>query len=171
MTFRVSFFQVTHSIPGSFGLVVEVIKDNNRIVITGDFKFDWTEIGEKADLFKLAEYGKKGVDLLLSDSTNAEVEGNTPSEMKVISRLRNIIIGASGRVIITSFASNVYRLKEIIKIAEENEKKIVLLGSSLLKMIKVINKASLWKINSAVFLKASAISKTPNNKLIIFLFV
>jgi ribonuclease J len=81
--------------------------------------------------------------LLLSDSTNAEVEGNTPSEMKVIRRLRNIIIGASRRVIITSFASNVYRLKEIIKIAEENEKKIVLLGSSLLKMIKVINKASL----------------------------
>jgi ribonuclease J len=106
--------------------------------------------------------------LLLSDSTNAEVGGNTPSEMKVIKRLRNIIIEASGRVIITSFASNVYRLKEIIKIAEENEKKIVLLGSSLLKMIKVINKASLWKINSAVFLKASAISKTPNNKLIIF---
>ena len=166
--FRVNFFRVTHSIPGSFGLIIETLQDNTRIVITGDFKFDWTEIGEKADLFKLAEYGKKGVDLLLSDSTNAEVGGNTPSEMKVIKRLRNIIIEASGRVIITSFASNVYRLKEIIKIAEENEKKIVLLGSSLLKMIKVINKASLWKINSAVFLKASAISKTPNNKLIIF---
>jgi ribonuclease J len=106
--------------------------------------------------------------LLLSDSTNAEVEGNTPSETKVIKRLRNIIIEATGRVIITSFASNVYRLKEIIKIAEQNEKKIVLLGSSLLKMIKAINKASLWKINSSIFLKASAISKTPNNKLIIF---
>lgn len=81
--------------------------------------------------------------MLLSDSTNAEIEGNTPSETKVIKRLRNIIVEASGRVVITSFASNVYRLKEIIKIAEENERKIVLLGSSLLKMIKVINKASL----------------------------
>ncbi|CAG8453765.1 10964_t:CDS:2 [Ambispora leptoticha] len=120
----------------------EVLQDNTRIVVTGDFKFDWTEIGEKTDLFKLTEYGKKGVDLLLSDSTNAEVEGNTPSETKVIKRLRNIIFEATGRVIITSFASNVYRLKEIIKIAEESKKKIVLL--------------------------AAAISKTPNNKLIIF---
>jgi len=166
--FRVNFFRVTHSIPGSFGLIIEVLQDNTRIVITGDFKFDWTEIGEKADLFKLAEYGKKGVDLLLSDSTNAEIEGNTPSETKVIKRLRNIIIESTGRVIITSFASNVYRLKEIMKIAEENGRKIVLLGSSLLKMIKAINKASLWKIDSSVFLKAAVISKTPNNKLIIF---
>src|SRR4051812_44830476 len=63
--FRVNFFRVTHSIPGSFGLIVEVLQDNVRIVITGDFKFDWTEIGERTDLIKLAECGKKGVDLLL----------------------------------------------------------------------------------------------------------
>lgn len=76
--FKVSFFRVTHSIPGSFGLIVET--KHSRIVMTGDFKFDWTEIGEKTDLAKLAEVGKKGVDLLLSDSTNAEVPGTTPSE-------------------------------------------------------------------------------------------
>ncbi|CAJ0842052.1 10727_t:CDS:2 [Entrophospora sp. SA101] len=90
--FRVSFFRVTHSIPGAFGLIIEVIRDNTRIVIT-------------------AEIGKKGVDLLLSDSTNSEVEGNTPSEAKVI------------------------------EIAKKTEKKIVLLGSSLLKMMKAIQKA------------------------------
>ncbi|CAH1756402.1 3325_t:CDS:1 [Entrophospora sp. SA101] len=114
------------------------------------------------------EYGKKGVDLLLSDSTNAEVEGTTPSETKVIKRLENIITEATGRVIITSFASNVYRLKKVIEIAQKTQKKIVLLGSSLLKMMKAIQKASLWKIDSSIFLKAVAISKTPNNKLIIF---
>ncbi|CAG8539797.1 13557_t:CDS:2, partial [Ambispora gerdemannii] len=123
--FRVSFFRVTHSIPGSF------------------------EIGEKADLGKLAEVGKQGVDLLLSDSTNAEIEGNTPSETRVIKRLENIITEATGRAIITSFASNVYRLKKVIEIAKKTDKKIVLLDSS-------------------VFLKAEAIAKTPNNKLIIF---
>jgi len=94
-------------------------------------------------LVKLAEAGKKGVDLLLSDSTNAEVEGNTPSETRVIKRLENIIIEAKGRVIITSFASNVYRLKKVIEIAQKTHKKIVLLGSSLLRMMKAINKASL----------------------------
>ncbi|MCE8163025.1 MAG: ribonuclease J [Candidatus Moeniiplasma glomeromycotorum] len=166
--FRVSFFRVTHSIPGSFGLIIEVLADNYRIVITGDFKFDWTEIGEKADLIKLVEASKKGVDLLLSDSTNAEIEGNTPSEIKVINRLKNIITEASGRVIITSFASNVYRLKKVIEIAQKTHKKIALLGSSLLKMMKSIQKASLWKIDSSVFLKVENIGKTPKNKLIIF---
>lgn len=166
--FRVSFFRVTHSIPGSFGLIIEALTDNSRIVITGDFKFDWTEIGEKADLVKLVEAGKKGVNLLLSDSTNAEVEGSTPSEIKVISRLKNIIIEAKGKVIITSFASNVYRLKKVIEIAQKTQKKIVLLGSSLEKMKKVIKKASLWKIDESVFLEAEKVGKIPKNKLIIF---
>ncbi|RHZ35367.1 ribonuclease J [endosymbiont GvMRE of Glomus versiforme] len=166
--FQIGFFRVTHSIPGSFGLIIEVISDNIRIIITGDFKFDWTEIGEKTDLIKLAKASEKGVDLLLSDSTNAEIEGNTPSEKKVIRRLESIINEATGRVIITSFASNVYRLKEVIEIAKRTQKNIVLLGSTLLKMIKIIQKASLWKIDSSVFLKAEKISKVPNDKLIIF---
>ena len=133
-----------------------------------DFKFDWTEIGEKTDLAKLAEAGKKGVDLLLSESTNAEITGSTPSESKVIKRLESIITKATGRVIITSFASNVYRLKKVIEIAKETDKKIALLGSSLLKMKKVILKASLWKIDNSVFLEAKDIAKTPKNKIIIF---
>ena len=98
---------------GSF-LLPDARAKGADIFITGDFKFDWTEIGEKFDLVKLAEIGKKGVDLLLSDSTNSEVEGNTPSEAKVVKRLENIITEATGRVIITSFASNVYRLKKVI---------------------------------------------------------
>jgi len=91
----------------------------------------------------LAEVGKKGVDLLLSDSTNAEVPGTTPSEKKVVNRLEIIIAQALGKVIITSFASNVYRLKKIIEIAKKYQKKILLLGSSLLKMLKAIQKVSL----------------------------
>jgi ribonuclease J len=91
----------------------------------------------------LAEVGKKGVDLLLSDSTNAEVPGTTPTERKIISRLEVIISQAPGRAIITSFASNVYRLKKIIEIAKKYDKKILLLGSSLTKMLKAIQKVSL----------------------------
>ena len=166
--FRVKFFCVTHSIPGSFGVIVEVLKENKRIVATGDFKFDWTSIGDHTDLFELHKCAEEGIDLLFSDSTNAEKEGNTLPESKVINNLRSVIKKAKGRVIVTSFASNVNRLKEIIEIAKEDKRKIVLLGSSLLKMIKVIQKASLWKIDGSVFLKASAIGKTPHNKLIIF---
>jgi ribonuclease J len=166
--FKVRFFRVTHSIPGSFGIIVDVISDESRIVLTGDFKFDWTEIGEKTDIFKLAEYGKKGVDLLLSDSTNAEVSGTTPSEIKVINRLENLIFQSLGRVIITSFASNVYRLKKIIEIANKYQKRIVLLGSSLLKTMEAIKKASLWKIDNSVFIDIEAIKKFPKERLIVF---
>ncbi|CAI2180827.1 14119_t:CDS:2 [Funneliformis geosporum] len=106
--FRVSFFRVTHSIPGSF--------------------------------VKLAEAGKKGVDLLLSDSTNAEVPGTTPSERKIISRLEVIISQTPGRAIVTSFSSNIYRLKKMIEIAKKYDKKILLLGSSLNKYMEVFRK-------------------------------
>lgn len=164
--FRVSFFRVTHSIPGSFGLIVETT--HSRLVLTGDFKFDWTEIGEKTDLVKLAEAGKKGVDLLLSDSTNAEVSGTTPTERKIISRLEVIISQAPGRVIITSFSSNIYRLKKMIEIAKKYDKKILLLGSSLNKYMEVFRKVSLWKIDNSVFIKPNLNKNIPPNKLIIF---
>ena len=163
--FRVSVFRVTHSIPGSFGLIIETT--SSRIVATGDFKFDWTEIGEKTDLVKLAEAGKKGVDLLLSDSTNAEVPGTTPTEQKVISRLETIIFQALGRVIITSFASNVYRLKKIIDIAKKCGRKILLLGSSLNRYKEVIQKVSLWKIDNSIFV-GPLDKKISSDKLIIF---
>lgn len=166
--FKVGFFRVTHSIPGSFGLIVEVIEDESRIILTGDFKFDWTEIGEKTDIAKLAECGRKGVDLLLSDSTNSEVKGTTPSEIKVINRLENLIFQSPGRVIITSFASNVYRLKKIIEIAKKYNKRIALLGSSLSKMMEAIKKASLWKIDSSIFIDVESIKTFPKEKLIIF---
>jgi mRNA degradation ribonuclease J1/J2 len=147
---------------------LEVFLFNVRIVITGDFKFDWTEIGEKTDLVKLAEAGKKGVDLLLSDSTNAEIPGTTPTEQKVISRLETIIFQALGRVIITSFASNVYRLKKIIEIAKKCGRKILLLGSSLSRYMKAIQKVSLWKIDKSVFIDPLLEKKIDSNKLIIF---
>ena len=104
----------------------------------------------------------------MSDSTNAEIKGTTPSEIKVINRLENLIFQAPGRVIITSFASNVYRLKMIIEIAKKYQKRIALLGSSLLKMMEAIKKASLWKIDNSVFIDIEGIKRFPREKLIIF---
>lgn len=166
--FEAKFFQVTHSIPGSFGVILRYIPRSVRMVFTGDFKFDWSYIGEDFDLAKLALESSNGIDLLLSESTNAEVEGTTPSERTVVKRIETIIENAPSRVIITSFSSNVYRLKKVIEIAKKTGRFIILLGSSLLKAMKAIRSSSLWSLDGSVFLKASKIIKTPPEKLIIF---
>lgn len=168
--FRISFFTVSHSIPGSFGIIIEVLTYNITIAVTGDFKLDLTEIGGKTDLIKLVDLGKKGINLLLSDSTNAGKIGNTPSEKIVIRNLKDVIKKAKRKVIITSFASNVDRLGKIIKFNEEIGRKVVFLGSSLERIIRVIAKTGLWnkKMDNSLFLKPSLISKIPSNKLTAF---
>src|SRR5574344_2166053 len=105
---EVEFFRTTHSIPDSHGICITT--PNGRIVTTGDFKFDLTPIGPMANLYKRAEIGKKGVTLLLSDSTNALNEGMSKSESKVDDALYEILKKEKGRVIIATFASNIYRL-------------------------------------------------------------
>ena len=91
--FKVSFFYVTHSIPDSYGIVVDT--KHGRIVHTGDFKIDLTPVGHEIELTKIAQIGGEGVDLLLSDSTNAEIEGYTPSETNVLKAIREIFDIAS----------------------------------------------------------------------------
>src|SRR5574344_3122910 len=105
---EVEFFRTTHSIPDSHGICITT--PNGRIVTTGDFKFDLTPIGPMANLHKMAEIGKKGVTLLLSDSTNALNEGMSSSESVVDDALYEILKKEKGRVIIATFASNIYRL-------------------------------------------------------------
>ncbi|MCX5775937.1 MAG: ribonuclease J [Firmicutes bacterium] len=96
--FRVQFFQVTHSIPDSFGICIDT--PEGRIVTTGDFKIDLTPIGPDINLGKMARLGTEGIDLLMSDSTNAEIEGYTPSERNVVSSINEIFSKATGRLII-----------------------------------------------------------------------
>ena len=107
---QVEFFRTTHSIPDSHGILVKTPDGN--IVTTGDFKFDFTPIGPMADLHKMARIGEEGVDLLLSDSTNALNEGISLSETKVDNALNDIFdMHTINRIIIATFASNIYRLK------------------------------------------------------------
>lgn len=127
--FEIEFFATTHSIPDSFG--ISVTTPNGVIVATGDFKFDFTPIGPMSDIHKISDIGKKGVKLLLSDSTNAMSEGFSMSESKVDAALGDIFARHNGRILIATFASNVYRLKHIIETSKKNNRKVVLFGRSM----------------------------------------
>ena len=127
--FNLEFFKTTHSIPDSHGVFINT--PNGNIVHTGDFKFDFTPIGPMSNIHKMAEFGKKGVRLALSDSTNALNEGFSKSESKVDAALNEIFTRHNGRILIATFASNVYRLKHIIESSKKNNRKVVLFGRSM----------------------------------------
>ena len=132
---KVEFFRTTHSIPDSHGICVTT--PNGVIVSTGDFKFDFNPIGPMANLHKMAEIGKRGVTLLMSDSTNALSEGLSVSESKVDDTLSEIFETEKGRIIIATFASNIYRLKSIVDTCKRNKRKIAVFGRSMENNIEI----------------------------------
>lgn len=128
--FEVDFFLTTHSIPDSHGIRVKT--PNGIVVTTGDFKFDLTPIGPMADLHKMARIGEEGVDLLVSDSTNALNDGVSNSESKVDDVINDIFAKHKiERIIIATFASNIYRLKHIVETCYKYKRKICIFGRSM----------------------------------------
>ncbi len=127
--FELEFVNTTHSIPDSYAVVVHT--PNGVIFETGDFKFDLTPIGPMADIHKMADLGQKGVTLLLSDSTNALSTGFSNSESVVDETLNDIIGRHVGRVIIATFASNIYRVKHIVETCKKYNRKILVFGRSM----------------------------------------
>ena len=126
----VDFFRTTHSIPDSHG--IRITTNDGVIVTTGDFKFDFTPIGPMADIHKMAEIGKTGVDLLISDSTNVLNEGISLSESKVDNALFDLFEQhKTERIIIATFASNIYRLKHIFETCYKHNRKICIFGRSM----------------------------------------
>ncbi len=134
--FEIEFFRTTHSIPDSHGISIKT--PNGVVVMTGDFKFDWTPIGPMSNLYKMGEIGHNGVRLLMSDSTNAEHEGMSISESKVDDALNEIFSNhIENRIIIATFASNIYRLKHIIETCRKNKRKVALFGRSMDTSIEI----------------------------------
>jgi len=127
--FTVEFIATTHSIPDSYCVVIRT--PNGIVLYTGDFKFDLTPIGPITDLQKMASLGKEGIKLLLSDSTNAMEAGYSSSESIVDEALGDIFLKYKSRIIIATFASNIYRLKHIIETCRKNNRKIVTFGRSM----------------------------------------
>lgn len=132
-TFR--FFYVTHSIPDAYGICVDT--PQGRIVHTGDFKIDLTPVGHEIELTKIAQIGAEGVDLLLSDSTNAEIEGYTPSETNVLQSIREIFESAPGRLILSTFSSNISRIQQIVQVALEHNRHIAIVGRSMENVVQL----------------------------------
>ncbi len=133
--FNVEFFRTTHSIPDSYG--ISITTPNGVVVTTGDFKFDLTPIGPVANLGKIAKIGTNGVKLLMSDSTNALVPGFSNSESIVDETLGEIVARCTDRLIIATFASNIYRLTHIIETCKKNDRKVVTFGRSMNNSIDI----------------------------------
>ena len=133
---EVEFFLITHSVPDSHGISIKT--PDGRIVTTGDFKFDLTPIGPMADLYKMATLGHDGVDLLISDSTNALNEGFSTSESKVDNALNDMFDQYPfQRIIIATFASNIYRVKHIFETCYKHNRKICVFGRSMENNIRI----------------------------------
>ncbi len=163
--FNIGFFKTNHSIPESMGIVINT--PNGRIVTTGDFKFDLTPVGEKADLDIMAFLGMSGVTLLMSDSTNAEVENFSVSERKVATSVRDIFRKTEGRLIVATFASNVHRVQQIIEAALKFDRKIMVFGRSMENVIQTSRKLGYIKAPEAAFIKPEEARRLPDEKILI----
>ncbi len=153
----VSFFRTNHSIPDSFGVVIHT--PEGKIVHTGDFKFDFTPNGPDADYQKIAQLGRQGVLLLLSDSTNAELNGFTKSEKLVSESIKDIFSKIDGRAIVATFASNVYRVQQIVEASVATKRKVAVFGRSMLKTIDVGSEMGYIKAPKNTFIDPNHINK------------
>ncbi|RGB54968.1 ribonuclease J1 [Absiella sp. AM10-20] len=160
--FTCGFFNTTHSIPDSLGILINT--PNGRIVTTGDFKFDLTPVGNNADYQVMAYMGQIGVDLLLSDSTNSGVEDFSISEKKVAQEILDIMKKTSGRLIVATFASNIYRVSQILEAAVACGRKVIIFGRSMENVVTIGRKMGKIKVGEQHFLSIDQLSTTPANK-------
>lgn len=164
--FRIEFFGVSHNIPGSLGIIVHT--PEGIVVHTGDFKLDLLPSGDTpVDIAKIAKLNDQNVLALLSDSTNASQPGHQFSEEEIQGTMETLIAGATGRLIIGTFASLLARLQQIIWIAEKHDKKIIVEGFSMKSNIEIAQRLGYMKIKRGTQISIKEMENYPSNRIII----
>jgi ribonuclease J len=165
-SFFVEFIRNTHSIADSFTIAIRT--PVGVIIHTGDFKIDHTPVdGEYFDFQRLAEYGENGVHCLISDSTNSEVPGYTPSERSVFPNLDRVFSQATGRLLVTTFASSVHRINMILELAKKHQRVVSVIGRSMLNVIAHARELGYIKCEDDLLKTLQAVHKLPDERVLI----
>lgn len=164
--FTVEFFHTSHSFPDSVGLCIHT--PAGKVIHTSDYRFDPTPVDNKpTDEEKLRRWGDDGVLLLLADSTNAEVVGSTPSERTVETMLEEVFSEAPGRVLLSTFASNIGRVGQIIKVARRHGKRVGVIGRSMVSNVKIAIKLGYLDITNEDLLTTDEMENLPGKEVVI----
>jgi ribonuclease J len=165
-SFLVEYIRNTHSIADSFSVAIHT--PIGVVLHTGDFKIDHTPVdGERFDFQRMAEHGEKGVLCLISDSTNSEVPGFTPSERSVFPNLDRVFAQASGRLIVTTFASSVHRVNMILELAKKQGRVVSVIGRSMLNVIAHARNLGYIKCDDNLFVPLNMLNKIPDENVLI----
>ena len=161
---KVNFFKVNHSIPDCLGIVFNTPEGN--VVHTGDFKFDLTPVNDQhSDIHKMAEIGSQGVLLLLSESTNAERPGLTPSERIVGEHVEEAFLKAERKIFISTFASNINRVQQVVSAAKKTNRKLALLGRSMVNVVDVAMQRGYLDVPEGMLIEPQQINELPPEKV------
>ncbi len=164
--FELELIHMTHSIPDA--CAVALSSELGTVVLTGDYKFDQTPVdGEPADISRLAELGRDGVLLLLGDSTNADRAGFSPSERVVGPHLEEVFSRAEGRIIVTSFASNIHRVQQVVDAAAELGRKVALVGRSMRKNVGIGRSLGHIEMPEGILIQPQEVEDWPDHKVVV----
>ncbi|NLD72357.1 MAG: ribonuclease J [Chloroflexi bacterium] len=164
--FCVEFFRVSHSIPDGVGLAIST--PVGLVVHSGDFKFDHSPVdGRPTDFGRLAELGARGVLLLLSDSTNAESQGYTPSEQSLGETLARSIAQAQGRVLVATFASNISRLQQVMDIAAQHGRRVAVVGRSMVNNVRIARELGYLRASEDTLLSVEQLERLPDHEVVL----
>jgi ribonuclease J len=164
--FELELVHLSHSIPDARGVILGT--ELGKILMTGDYKFDQTPVdGRPADISRLAELGREGLLLLCGDSTNADRPGIAPSESSVGPALLETFAGCEGRIIVTSFASNIHRVQQVIDAAVKLDRRVALVGRSMRKNFNIASSLGIAEAPSGLFIQPREIEDFPDGKVIV----
>jgi len=164
--FEIEFFRVSHSIPDCMGLAIHT--PLGIVLHTGDFKLDQTPVdGQVTDFGKMAELGEQGVMVLMADSTNADRTGFTMSEKVVGNTFEELFGKCTGRIIVTTFASNIHRIQQVISTADRFGRKVTIIGRSMINNVKVANSLGYIDIPEGILVEMEEIDNYPPEKMVV----